>query len=80
MKSAAAYAEEEEEGTKDVHSYHHSIMLIVIKTSNSYTAEWGGGAGKHSVLHINLHIEHNKDNHQQYWKIRQQGSIMLRCC
>ena len=41
MKSAAAYAEENEEGTKDVHSYHHSIMLIVIKTSDSYTAEWG---------------------------------------
>ena len=29
MKSAAAYAEEEEEGTKDVHSYHHSIMLSI---------------------------------------------------
>ena len=29
MKSAAAYAEEEDEGTKDVHSYHHSIMLSI---------------------------------------------------
>ena len=29
MKSAAAYAEKEEEGTKDVHSYHHSTMLSI---------------------------------------------------
>ena len=29
MKSAAAYAEKEEEGTKDVHSYHHSTMLRI---------------------------------------------------